>query len=239
MKTEGKISYFKELALNLQYEGFTAGPESDWLMPVELEGRRFCLALEGGGVRYWKEDVPDDSRRAAVDRVIDIAKATAEYMGQMETAPLLTASGLTGDYRLLADFNNTVLAGHPTEYGVQFITWERVQERTALLQGNYYGPDVGISGYIDAKRDFAARSGLIPRSALFVPEQLTEVYRSIHETLDSGYPITVEREKLLEGVAEQIERSVPDLAERVHLSNQKELELGSVVGPEQGGMQFR
>ncbi len=45
----------------------------------------------------------------------DIAKATAEYMGQMEAAPQLTASGLTGDYRLLADFNNTVLAGHPTK----------------------------------------------------------------------------------------------------------------------------
>jgi len=28
-------------------------------------------------------------------------------MGQMETAPQLAASGLKGDYRLLADFNDT------------------------------------------------------------------------------------------------------------------------------------
>ncbi len=51
MKTEEKSNYFKELSLNLQHEGFTAGPEADGLLPVELEGRRFCLALVGGGVR--------------------------------------------------------------------------------------------------------------------------------------------------------------------------------------------
>jgi len=65
---------------------------------------------------------------------------------------------------------------------------------------------------------------------------MTEIYRSIHETLDSGYPITVEREKLLKGVAEQIERSIPDLEERVILSNRKELELADT--PEKGGMQL-
>lgn len=238
MTTEERSRYFKELTLNLQHEGFTVGAEADGLLPVKLNGQRLCLALESGGVRYWKEDAADDSRREALDRVTAITKATAEYMSQMETAPQLAASGLKGDYRLLADFNDTVLAGHPTQYGVQFVTWERVQNRTALYQGNYYGPSAGVDSYTAAKQGFATRSGLVPRSALFAPEQLTEVYRSIHETLDSGYPITVEREKLLEGVAEQIERSVPDLEERVNLSNQKELELGSTEAPEQGGMQF-
>jgi len=138
MTTEERSRYFKELTLNLRHEGFTAGPETDGLLPVELEGRRLCLALEGGGVRYRKEDAACDSGSAALDRVTAIAKVTAEYMSQMETAPQLTASGLTGDYRLLADFNGTVLAGHPTQYGVQFITWERVQNRTALYQGNYH-----------------------------------------------------------------------------------------------------
>ncbi len=161
---------------------------------------------------------------------MDIAKITTEYISQMEVAPFLTASGLEGDYRLLAEFNGTVLAGHPTEYGMQFVTWERVQNRTALNQGNYYGPNVGIDGYAAAKRDFATRSGLVPHSALFAPEQLAEVYRSIHETLDSGYPLTVEREKLLEGAAEQIQQAVPDLEERVSLSNQKELEAGMQYG---------
>ena len=42
----------------------------------------------------------------------------------METAPQLKASGLDGDYRILADFGGTVLAGTPSKYGVQFVTWD-------------------------------------------------------------------------------------------------------------------
>ena len=38
--------------------------------------------------------------------------------------PQLKATDLTGDYRILADFGDAVLAGHPTERGVQFVTWE-------------------------------------------------------------------------------------------------------------------
>ena len=39
-------------------------------------------------------------------------------MTAMETAPRLKATDLTGDYRILADFADAVLAGHPTERGV-------------------------------------------------------------------------------------------------------------------------
>ncbi len=224
--TEEKSSYFKELALNLRQEGFTAGQPEDGLLPVEVEGRRLCRVMENGGVRYQQQDVAGNSMDTALERVIVIARATAEYMGEMEAVPCLAASGLTGDSRLLAEFNDTVLAGHPTKYGMQFVTWDRVQNRTALHQGNYYGPNTGIDGYTAAKRDFTIRSGLVPRSALFAPEQLVEIYRSVHETLNSGYPITVEQEKLLEGVAEQIEQAVPALQRWGGPSNQKELEAG-------------
>ena len=233
MTTEEKNRYFKELALNLRQEGFTADQTEEELLSVALDGRQLCLATDSGGVRYWREHIDSEARSAALDRVTTIVKTTAEYMGQMETAPQLTVGRLKGDFRLLADFNDTVLAGHPTKYGMQFITWDRTNNRTSLNQGNYYGPYVGIDSYTAAKQDFATRSGLIPRSALFTPEQLTEVYRSIHETLDSEHPITEDRQKCLQSVAEQIERSVPDLEERVSLSNQKELDA-----PDQSGMQF-
>ena len=239
MNAEAKNRYFQELTLNLRHEGFVVKPETEeGLLPVELDGQRLCLALDTGAVRYWREDAADDHRSAALDKAISITKTTAEYMRQMETAPQLTASGLTGDYRLLADFNDVVLAGHPTKYGVQFVTWEWVRERTGLYQGDYYGPGVGTDSYAAAKRDFATRSGLIPRNALFTPEQLAEVYRCIHETLGSSYPITEERQKCLESTVEQIERGIPDLDDRVALSNTKELEYADTLFAENSGMQF-
>ena len=94
--------------------------------------------------------------------------------------------------------------------------------------GNYYHND-----YAGAKLDFACRSGLVQESRQFTDEQLTELYRCVHETLDSGYPITREREKLLTAVAEQIEYSVDDLVERVEQSNQRELEAAD--GQADGG----
>ena len=199
MNTDEKTRYFRELTLNLRHEGFTVRPETEnGLLSVELDDQCLCQVTETGGVRYRKEDVANDIRSEALDKVADTARTTAEYMRQLETAPLLTANGLVGNYRLLAEFSNVVLTGHPTSYGVQFVTWERVQNRTALHQGDYYGPGSGMDSYTAAKRDFVTRSGLVSRSALFTPEQLAEIYRSIHETLENAYPITDDRRKLLE-----------------------------------------
>ena len=98
----------------------------------------------------------------------------------MEQAPQIKASGLEGDYRSLAEFNNVVLAGHQTKFGMEFVTWEWVQNHTTLWQGHYYGDN-----YAAAKQDFATRSGLIPSEALFTPEQLGEIYRCICEVLEN------------------------------------------------------
>ena len=227
-------SYFKELAINLRHEGLTVGPETGGLLPVELDGQRLCLAAGDGRVRYREEDIADDSRHAALDRATAVVRATSEYMSQMETAPPLTASGLEGDYRVLAEFNDTVLAGHPTKYGCQFVTWERVQNRTALHQGDYYGPGAGADSYTAAKRDFAARSGLIPKSALFTPEQLMEIYHCSIEILAGIYPITDEQQKCLQSIIEQVEDSLPDLGERL----QREQEIETQEAPADGGIQF-
>ncbi len=143
-----------------------------------------------------------------------------EYQKLIEQAPQIKASGLEGDYRTLAEFNNVVLAGHQTRFGMEFVTWEWVQNHTSLWQGHYYGDN-----YDAAKQDFVTRSGLLPQERVFSDQQLTELYRCIHETLESGYPMTPEREKLLTGTAEQIEAAVPHLEELVQKSNEAELAL--------------
>ncbi len=110
-----------------------------------------------------------------------------------------------------------------------FVTWRRDGTGTGVCNGNYYDND-----YAGAKLDFACRAGLVQEHRQFTDEQLTEMYRCIHETLDSEYPITGERRKALATAAEQIQRAVEDLDERVELSNQLELEAVDGASPEWG-----
>ena len=62
-------------------------------------------------------------------------------MAILETAPRLKASGLHGDYRVLADFGDAVLAGHPSERGVQFVTWKWDFDREGVHHGHYFQDD--------------------------------------------------------------------------------------------------
>ncbi len=235
MNTEAQNRYFQELTLNLQHEGFTVKPKTgEDLLPVELDGRHLCLAADTGAVRYWKADAADDHRSAALDRAISIAKTTSEYMSQMEAAPQLTASGLAGDYRLLADFNGVVLAGHPTQYGVEFVTWERMPDRSGLNAGNYYGPSGGTDSYTAAKRDFATRSGLIPRSALFDQKQLLAIFHCCVEVQAGLYSITDEQGKCLQSIIDQIGLNLPNLGELLD----QEMELEAAEDPDSDGMQY-
>ena len=62
---------------------------------------------------YRQECVDVPGAQDALQAVIDTAKMTTEYMAILETAPLLKAGGLTGDYRVLADFSSAVLRATP------------------------------------------------------------------------------------------------------------------------------
>ncbi len=241
---KGESKCLVEAARNLAREGIVTEPIAYDTLHVTLGGKRLCWVTGRGDIGYYKENVADEAAQEMLDHVRDIAQTTREYMTQLEQAPPLSASGLASEagYGLLSEFNNIVLAGKVTRYGAQFVTWEWVSERTGLYQGNYYGPSGGVKEYAAAKRDFAVRSGLLPSSALFTQEQLTEVYRSIHGTLDGDIPLTDERRKALESAAGQIEKEVPNLAEQIRLSNRKEQELAhqleAIDTPTEGGEKF-
>lgn len=110
----------------------------------------------------------------------------------------------------LADFNGAVLAGHPTRYGTQFVTWVWDYGHRGLSHGHYYEGDFQL-----AKQDFAVRSGLISRAQLFTPEELTELYRATDFLLDEGPEPGVERLKAIQEARTKIEYTVPDLQSRL------------------------
>ena len=107
-------------------------------MPVLWNGAPLCRITGKGSVFYRREDVDTPQAEDALYRVEDIAAKTLEYMTAMEAAPQLKASGLNGDYRILADFGGTVLAGTPSKHGVQFVTWDWDYDRTGVSHGHYF-----------------------------------------------------------------------------------------------------
>ena len=207
--------FFRELCTVLGREGFTTQPEQDDLLPVEWDSRPLCRITEGGGVRYWQEDVVTSERNQACERATNLACMVQEYMTLMEQAPPLKAQGLSGDFRVLADFNGTVLAGHPTQYGIHFVTWDWNFDRTGLNYGRYFQEN-----YSGAKQDFATRSGLISKQQIFNEVQLTEIYRCCADTLDAGFDLTYDQEQCIKGVQEQILSGMPNILDHINEQEQ-------------------
>ena len=216
-----KHRYFRELGIWLKYEGFQTQIQEDNMLAVMRADKQLCVVDENAGIRFRPEELAEGEEELVRGRVKDAAVTTKEYLKLMETAPTMSTGNEIDHYKMLADFNGVVLAGHDSGFGVQFVTWNWDQDKKGVHWGHYYGRN-----YEGAKQDFATRSGLMPESRVLSPEQMAEVYRCIHETLESDYPITKNRRKLLESVASQIEQSVYDLKDRVNQSNLEEMELG-------------
>ena len=199
-----QLRFLEETAIRLRQNGFTVEPIEDQHLPVCWEKGRLCRISGKGSVLYRQECVDSVRAQDALQSVIDTAKMTSEYMAILETAPLLKASGLHGDYRVLADFGDAVLAGHPAERGVQFVTWEWDFDREGVHHGHYFQGD-----YEAAKRDVTVRSGLVQKDALFEPEQLAEIYRALAFVREQDETLLCGRDQELEELMEQVSGLLP------------------------------
>ncbi len=204
-----QLRFLEETAIRLRQNGFTVEPIEDHHLPVCWEKGRLCRITGKGSVLYRQENVDSIRAQDALQVVIDTAKMTLEYMAILEYAPQLKATDLTGDYRILADFGDAVLAGHPTERGVQFVTWEWDFDRKGAHHGHYFQDD-----YEAAKRDFTVRSGLVPKDALFEPEQLAEIYRALRLVREQDESLSFGRDQELAELMEQVGKSLPEAALR-------------------------
>lgn len=208
--SKNRTDFFTEIGIALRRDGYDTSVPDNGLLPVLVDRLPLCRISETGSVRYRDADIGSMEREVALHEVTQTAETVSEYMKLMDAAPLLKAQGLDETYRLLADFNGVVLAGHATRYGVQFVTWDWDYEKTGVTQGHYMS-----NNYTAAKQDFAVRSGLIRRGQLFSPEQLTELSRCVQAVLDDQNELTCDQETLLRETQEQIETLVPNLQQRM------------------------
>ena len=199
-----QLRFLEETVIRLRQNGFTVEPIEDHHLPVCWEKGRLCRITGKGSVFYRRDDADTPQAEDALFRVGDIAAKTLEYMTAMETAPRLKASRLDGDYRVLADFSSAVLAGHPTERGVQFVTWEWDFDREGVHHGHYFQDD-----YDAAKRDFTVRGNLVPKDALFEPEQLAEIYRALAFVREQDETLSFGRDQELAELMDQVGGLLP------------------------------
>ena len=169
--TGQQLRYLEEVCISLYRAGFETKPPEECQLPILWNDAPLCRITGKGSVYYRREDTDTPQAEDALFRIEDIAAKTLEYMTAMETAPRLKATGLTGDYRILADFGDAVLAGHPTERGVQFVTWEwdfdqeasitDIIFRTTMKPPNAISP---CAADLFKKTPFLSRSSLRPLS---------------------------------------------------------------------------
>ena len=210
-----QLRFLEETAIRLRQNGFTVEPIKDQHLPVRWENHYLCRVSGRGSVLYRQENVDGIGAQDALQIVIHIAAMIAEYMTAMERAPKLQATGLEGDYRILADFGSAVLAGHPTERGVQFVTWEWDWDRKGVHHGHYFQ-----NGCEEAKHDFVRRSGLLPKEALFEPEQLAEMHRALTFVCEQDEDLSIGREKEIKAIMEQLKCLLPESPEQTRTMEQ-------------------
>ncbi len=113
-QNDPKVSerYFRELSLVLCREGFSVREQEDGNLSISLNGEAVGTA-RFHGISYPIEGTPC-APRAVQEKAWSVIRTVSEYMRLMEAAPPLKAEGLEGGYRILGQFNDTVLAGHNT-----------------------------------------------------------------------------------------------------------------------------
>ena len=214
--------YFAELARRLRAAGITAGHPEKNRLTVLLNNQPVLSVSAGSDVFLLPAGSNQPEAGELYHKVAQTADEVYAYVEAIQTAPLLHASGLSEKFHLLADFGGAVLAGRELEngWGYQFVTWIWDHDRTGVSHGHYYEED-----FQGAKQDFAVRSGLISKAQLFLPEELTQLYRATDYLLDEGPEPEDGQLKALQTSRTKIEYTVPDLAERLEQSQGQEPQM--------------
>lgn len=205
--------YFAEITRILAKDGIKTAPIDNGRLPILLNGQSIGRVEPNGTMCLAPDDhltMPGASY--CYFHTSAVANTVNEYMTAMETASILHADGLAEEFKLLSEFNGTVLAGREmaNNYGMKFVTWDWSYGKTGLYQGHYH-----LDDYAAAKEDFAERAGLIAHNRLFSKEQLVEMYCCMSDTIDSECELSDRQIELIKKAQEQIEYFVPDLQERV------------------------
>ncbi len=189
-----------------------------------INGRLELSVRESGGVSFEPNCSYTPETKQLSDKVIETSKFVREYLTTIDEAPEFNVEGVGNQFKLIAQFNNTVLAARTMQdENVEFVTWER--DSSGVSAGHYYG-----NNFIGAKEDFASRANLVNPDKIFSTDELVEIYRCVEDTLAGEYELTNGQEEMLAEIKGKIKEVVPDVIERaIEAGEEFEQEQGYIV----------
>ena len=210
-----KERFLREVEQKLLHRELDARLLEDGLIHVRWNEKPLCSVDRDGIVRFRPADITGPEVDRQLRTVIQTAGHIKEYMRIFERAPALKVAGLDEDYKVLADFGDAVLAGRSCKTGAKFVTWEWDWDRKGVHHGHYFQ-----NGCEEAKHDFVRRSGLLPKEALFEPEQLDEIHRALAFVCEQDEGLSIGREKEIKTIMEQIKCLLPESPEQTRTMEQ-------------------
>ena len=160
-KTNLKEQFLRETERQLRMAQVEAKLEADNQIHTSWNGKPLCTVDANGTIRFS----PNDIRGADEDRQLQTVTQTVaqvkEYLRIMERAPTLKAVDLDENYKILAEFDDTVLAGRMSKNGARFVTWEYDFDRRGVHAGHYF-----MQLYRDGRRRHAGYAGAVRRLPL-------------------------------------------------------------------------
>ncbi len=201
LKQQPESIFQKEIARRLSEEGYN----------FSFENGKFSVKLNCGDViKIRKDDVlhssgnfTDDGKEAFY-ALYHLNREVLDYCTAYEKSSELKADGLSEKYRCLAEFGGTVLAAKHTEYGFEFVTWDRTYDGKAVCQGKYF------EDYAAAKENFATRSGLIDKGKLFTTEELERIGKCVDFTMRHNGDLNFDDCECLKKLNEKISENLPE-----------------------------
>lgn len=195
--------FLTELSRRLRNSGIKTGEITEEGLPLFfLSGKPAAgyISPQGAFVNVLDEDLKE--------LALPIAREVSDYMNGWESGRLLTSSGLAASagFHILGECGSIVFAAQITAVGVQFATWEWVQNHTSLWAGHY------LNDYKAAKKDFAIRCNLVDKEQFFTSAQIRAMLAAITAATDEGYQYTYP--ELLERTVEQLKRALPEQPDR-------------------------
>ncbi len=117
-------NFYTELTRVLNGENIKSNLASDGNLEIFYGDNIACHISNTGKIYYMNGDLPTSETSILTDKIHPIAYQVHEYTGLVETAPNIKSDSGNDDFKLLADFTDTILAGKILDSGgYQFVTW--------------------------------------------------------------------------------------------------------------------